>query len=311
MLSRTAASLYWMSRQLERAENMARILDATNSMALMPLTRGAVEELAAPLTISGLQEPFHEHHTELSMDTLLQFFVFDETNDASIFSSIRQARDNALAVRGRINSEIWENINATWLELSQIRRRGLHSYGVKGFFDWIKQRSHLFRGATYGTMLRNDAFHFIRLGTFIERTDNTARILDVKYQIMRSRRADNQAVDFYQWNALLQSLSAYEAYHELYKRGITERNVAELLILSAEMPRSLRFCVGAMMEILELIEGSRGQSAKRQTAELNARLAYGEIDYIFAHGLHEYLTDLLRRISTIGENIHRDYWEGA
>ncbi len=311
MLSRTAANLYWMSRQLERAENMARVLDATNSMALMPLARGASEELAAPLTITGLVDAFHEHHDHLGMDTLLQFLVFDENNDGSIFSLIRSARDNALSVRGRINTEIWENINATWIELAQIRRRGLRSYGVKGFFDWIKQRSHLFRGATYGTMLRNDAFHFMRLGTFIERADNTARILDVKYQIMRSRRADNQAIDFYQWNALLQSLSAYEAYYELYKHGINERNVAELLILSAEMPRSLRCCTGAMIEILGLIEGSRGQSAKRLTAELHARLNYGEIDFIFEFGLHRYLTDLLRRVNAIGEHIHRDYWEGA
>ena len=311
MLSRTANSIYWMARSLERAENLTRLLDVSHNMSLMPNSKGGQQELLAPLTITGRQDQFREAYPQLNAEALLEFFLFDEANDGSIFSCIRSARDNAHSVRDKLSSEAWESINATWLELRHRRQRGINHEGVKSLIDWIKQRSHEFRGAAYGTMLHNNVFHFMRLGTFIERADNTARILRVKLEVMESQHNSNHAIDFYQWNALLQSLGAYEAYHDKYTGGLTTRNVTELMILSAELPRSLRYCIGALMSQLIAIEGDQGQAAKRLCAELHARLEYGEVDFITRFGLHEYLNDLLRRIHTIGDEIHRSYWEGA
>jgi len=310
MLSRTAANLYWLSRMLERGENTARLLDASYTMSLMPRSRRAKRELAATLAITGLESAFYEHYELLDADNLMLFFILDERNSSSIFSSLRQARDSALSVRGELSRDVWESINATWIEIQAIRRRGLPSLGVKGFFEWITQQSHMFRGAVYGTTERNDTFNFMRLGTHIERFDNTARILDVRYEAMKRSRSSNEAVDFYQWNALLQSLSAYEAYHERYKRGINDRNVAELLILGAKIPRSLRWCAEEIGTTLDKIEGSRGLTAKRLSAELIAQLRYGAIDDIIETGLHRHLTDLLRQVNRIGSEVHRSYWQG-
>lgn len=310
MLSRTAANLYWLSRMMERGENTARLLDASYTMSLMPRSRRAKRELAATLAITGLDELFDEHYESLDADALMEFFIFDERNPSSIFSSLRMARDNALSVRGELSRDVWESINGTWLELQAIRRRERHALSIKGFFEWITQQSHMFRGAVYGTTERNDTFNFMRLGTHIERADNTARILDVRYEAMKRSRSSNEAVDFYQWNALLQSLSAYEAYHERYKRGINDRNVAELLILGAEIPRSLRWCSDQIGATLEQIEGNRGMTAKRLAAELIAQLRYSGIDEIIEIGLHRYLTELLRQVNRVGSEVHRSYWQG-
>lgn len=311
MLSRTASNIYWMARNLERAENITRLLDVTHNMALMPNSKGGQQELLAPLTITGRLDQFREQHDKVSTEALMEFFLFDELNDGSIFSCIQAARGNAHSVRDNLSSEAWESINTTWLELRHRRQKGTSHEGVKGLLEWVKQRSHEFRGAAYGTMLHNNAFHFMRLGTFIERADNTARILRVKLEVMTSQRDNNQAIDFYQWNALLQSLGAYEAYHYSYTGGLSARNVTELLTLSAELPRSLRYCVGAIMNLLSAIEGNQGLAAKRLCAELHARLEYGEVEFILDFGLQDYLNDLLRRIHNIGDEIHRSYWEGA
>ena len=171
MLSRTASDLYWMSRYLERAENLARMLDISYSLSLMPQDgRGdGLHELAMPLLITGTLDDYLERHGDLHAERLLHFFALDAANPASIYSCLGAARASAHAVRGRITADMWENINATWLEIRGIAEQGLSRYGMSRFCEWIKERSHLFRGASYGTIMRNDAFRFIRLGTFIER----------------------------------------------------------------------------------------------------------------------------------------------
>jgi uncharacterized alpha-E superfamily protein len=310
MLSRTAANLYWMSRYLERAENTARLLDATQTMALMPRSRRARRELTAPLAITGMEELYRERYEELTTGSLMRFFVLDEANYNSIYNCIRMARDNALSVRGELSQDVWESINGAWLEMRAIQRTGDLEQGVKAFFDWMKQQSNTFRGAVHGTTIRDDSFQFMRLGTFLERADNTARILDVRYEVMKRSRSQDEAVDFYQWNALLQSLSAYEIYHEHYRSGINDRNVAELLILSGEVPRSLRWCVGQMLRTLNNIAGGKGMTAKRLAAELWASLQYGEIDHIMSEGIHRYLTKTLESINEIARQVHRSYWQG-
>lgn len=307
MLSRTAAELYWLSRYLERAENTARMLDVAWNLSLIPFSLTARDELSAPLIISGSMEGYLKTHGTLQVHNVLHFFTFDQENSGSIYNSLRMARENAHAVRGKITSEMWEGINTTWIELQEMSSAGLLSIGVSSFFDWVKQRSHLFRGAAYGTIMRNDAFRFLRIGTFIERADNTARILGVRQQA--DTASDSSAVQFYRWNALLRSVGAFEAYREIYSDSISFDHIAELLILRAEMPRSLRSCVEMLCELLPTIEGNAGINAKRQAAVLFARLRYGDIDHIMNVGVQEYLDDFLRRINELADTLRQDYLE--
>ncbi len=306
MLSRTASELFWMARNLERAENTARMLDVTHTMSLMPSIDADHSELIAPLTITGTHEPFLAKYHQVSMANLLQYFCFDEENMSSVFSCLRSARDNAHSVRGKIPAEVWESINSAWIEIKDLRRAGISSSHAQSFFDWIKERSHLFRGSTIGTMMRNDVLWFIRLGTFIERADNTARILNVKYQVIKD---DEDSIrEFYRWNALLRSVGAYEAHQMLYKT-LSRESVAELLILRDEVPRSLRASLEEVESILSRIEGNAGNHPRRLTTILNANLRYGSISEVFEEGVNAYLTRFLNDINDIGQSIHDAYLE--
>lgn len=307
MLSRTAAELYWLSRYLERAENTARMLDVAWNMSLIPFSVTARDELSTPLEISGAKELYTERYGTLQVHNVLHFFTFDQDNPGSIYNSLRVARENAHAVRGKITSEMWESINTTWIELQEMSSAGLLSIGVSTFFDWVKQRSHLFRGAAYGTIMRNDAFRFLRIGTFIERADNTARILGGRAHA--DIAPGTAAVEFYRWNALLRSVGAFEAYREIYSDSLQFDHIVELLILRAEVPRSLRSCVEMLCELLPTIEGNAGLNAKRQAAVLFARLQYGDIHHITDMGVNEYLNDFLRRINELADTLRREYLE--
>jgi uncharacterized alpha-E superfamily protein len=310
MLSRTANNLYWMARYVERAESTARILEVTYRMSLMPQAAELVkQEWFAPLNITGTLFPFSGRYSEVSGHDVLRYMVLDPDNPSSIYSCARGARENARAVRGRITSEMWEVLNSTWLELQNMSESRLDSEGVVQFFDWVKERSHLFRGVTVGTALRDQAFHFNRLGTFVERADNTARILDVKYHVLLPSVQDvGGAVDYYQWAAVLQSVSAFEAYRKVYRDVITPLRVAELMILRRDMPRSLHACMAEAFEILRVLSTPQAAEAVRLAGELNAELEFGRIERIFAAGLHEYLTAFLTRITTLGSEINRGFF---
>ncbi|WP_271007491.1 alpha-E domain-containing protein [Paucibacter sp. B51] len=320
MLSRTAAQLYWMSRYVERAENLVRMLDVTHSLSLLPQSRGAMTELAAPLAVTGTLEAFTASQQPLEAERLFNFMALDLSNPASVLSCLRQARENAHAVRGQITAEMWEAINSTWLEGREFPKRGIAS--VSSFFDWVKERSHLFRGATYGTLQRSDAYCFIRLGTFIERADNTARLLDVKSQLIEPAvdslmpldMPTESAPDFYAWSALLRSLSAFEAYHAVYRDALDSRRVTELLILRPDVPRSLRACCDEIREILPLIEArsgalDAGRQVKLLAGRLALRLAYGEVGEILATGVHRWLTGFLEESAQLSDAIRLAYLE--
>lgn len=234
--------------------------------------------------------------------------ALDEKNPSSIYSCLKWARDNAHAVRWQITSEMWETLNATWIEMRAIPRGRVTGAGATQFFDWVKERSHLFRGVTDGTIVRGEAFNFSRLGTFLERADNTARILDVKYHILLPSVEDvGGALDYYQWTALLRSVSAYETYRQLYRDQIVPIKVAQLLILERRMPRSLAGCFELIIESMDRIRGQGGQSAKRLAYELHARLSYADIEEVFQGGLHEYLTEVLADIGELGSRVQRAY----
>ncbi|KZE24995.1 hypothetical protein AVW16_03930 [Crenobacter luteus] len=307
MLSRTADHLFWMARQMERAENLARLLDVSLAVSMLPQSRGGSADIAAPLALTGMLETYLDRHDAIDARRVLHFMAYDSANPASILSSLKAARDNAHAVRGKITAEMWMSINATWLEARELAAAGGGDF--QGFFDWVKERSHLFRGATHGTCQRTDAFSFIRLGTYLERADNTARLLDVKSQLLG--REDDDSPDYHAWSALLRAVGAFEAYHALYRDALSGRRVAELLLLRPDMPRSLRACFDEIRKWLERLEGDNGRPAKRLATELQAALAYSTVDEIFAEGLHPYLTRMLGAIDRLGGTVQRAYLEAA
>jgi uncharacterized alpha-E superfamily protein len=308
MLSRVADRIFWMSRQMERAENTARILGVTHNLVLFGTDDVQDQNLLAPLSITGTEDGYRERHDQLTLPALIEFMALDEKNPSSIYSCLQWARENAHAVRWLLTSEMWETLNATWIAMHALPRGDVVGSGATEFFDWIKERSHLFRGVTDGTIVRGEAFNFLRLGTFLERADNTARILDVKYHILLPSVQDvGGALDYYQWAALLRSVSSFETYRQLYRDQIFPIKVAELLILERRMPRSLAACFDQVKEALDRIRGQRDEPAKRLGYELHARLSYADIEEVFHGGLHEYLTEVLAEIHELGSRVQRAY----
>jgi uncharacterized alpha-E superfamily protein len=313
MLSRTADHLFWMSRYTERAENTARMLDVHYQMSLLPQSSAVVQQgWEGVLLISELMPDFKARHSEVNVKNVLHFMVRDETNPSSIISCINQARENTRAVRGSITTELWETTNQTWIEAKRKLKAGEFEADPSQFFDWVKYRSHLSRGVTVGTMLADEALHFIRLGTFLERADNTARLLDVKFHAVESdfygaASAKDQELDFYHWSAILRSVSGFEIYRKVYRNVITPERVAELLILRADMPRSLHASLNAMVENLQLVANDQSFETQRTAGKLRAELQFGRIDEILATGLHAYLTQFLDRINNIGGRISQDF----
>jgi len=307
MLSRTADHLFWMARYTERAENTARMLDVNVETGLLPQSAQAAESgWRAMLGISELLHAFDARHGLLSKKEVLDFMVRDPNNPSSIVSCLTQARENARAVRGTLTTEVWETHNATWLELQNKLNSRLLERDPGEFFEWVKYRSHLSRGVTIGTTQKDEAFYFIRLGTFLERADNTARILDVKFHGPQDSEQPLQ-FDFYYWAALLRSVSGFEIYRKVYRDVITPERVAELLILRADMPRSLLACMDEVVGNLKAVGNGTSSETERFAGKLHAELGFGSIEEILAAGLHDYLTQFLERIYELGNRVSRDF----
>jgi uncharacterized alpha-E superfamily protein len=296
-----------MSRYIERAENLARLLDVTWQMSLVPQSLAAANQnWNAIIALNSLEDAFAKKYAEVNADNVLCFMVSDADNTASIHSSLRLARENAHAVRGTVTTEMWETLNSTWLEAREKTFEQILNAGVGEFFEWVKMRSSLTRGTTLGTLLQDEAYQFIRLGTLLERADNTARILDVKYHVLRPH-GDEGATDFYQWGALLRSVSAFEVYRKVYRDVITPERVTELLILRSDMPRSLHFCMNGVVKNLDLIANRHSDETQRHAGMLHAQLHYARVEDILAVGLHPWLTDFMDRIYLLGDGISHDF----
>ena len=284
MLSRTAENLFWMARGMERAENTARMLDVSFRMSLLPSTIDKQALHFEPILdiAPGSGRRFHELYDELNHETIIRYVALEPENGGSIWSLIRSARENARAQRTAISSEAWESLNSTWLQVQNLDFEGLKRWGYRDFFDWVKERSHLFRGVVFGTMLHDDAFRFIRLGTFIERADNTARILDVKYHVLLPQGEEvGGLIDYYQWGALLRSVGAFRAYRNVYRDTVYPWRIAELLILREDMPRSLHHCYHNLIGTLDELAGKKQLECRSLAGQTYARLKYGRISRIF------------------------------
>ncbi|MBX3493188.1 MAG: alpha-E domain-containing protein [Parvibaculum sp.] len=311
MLSRTADNLFWLARYMERAENLARILRVTDRLSLMPSTVDADgSEWHSTVVVSGCEEGFYEKHEEATPENVISYLAFDPDNPSSIRCCIETARRNARAVRTALTTEQWESLNAAWLELPGWNEARVRGSGLHRFLDWVKDRSLLFHGGTVATMLRRDSYYFTRLGTFIERSDNTARILDVKYHLLLPEHAEvGGGIDYYQWAAILRAVSGYRSYHAVYKEGLKPWLIAEFLIMREEMPRSLISCAAEMKDCLDKLGEEYGQrnEAHRMAGQVHSRLRFGKIEDVFRQGLHEFLTEHIAQNDRLGVEISRGY----
>jgi uncharacterized alpha-E superfamily protein len=307
MLSSTAKNLYWMARYIQRAENTARVLEATNRMALLS---SSDREWRSVPAIYGLEAPFADRHASPNMQDLLHFMTMDEVNPSSVVSCFRAARNNARDERNNLTIDLWESLNGTWLDLQGMTRTARDGVDYRQFLDWTKKQALMATGAAQSTLLRDDAYNFVMLGLQIERADNTARILDVKYHILlpKGERVGG-SLDYYQWAEVLSCIGAYRTYRRVYSSKIEPWRVAELMILRHDLPRSLRFCLSQIdSNLAQLAElyGARGE-ATRLAGKLHSKLRYGRIDSIFQDGLHEYLTDFISGSARLSQEIGRQF----
>jgi uncharacterized alpha-E superfamily protein len=306
-----------MSRYMERAENTARMLDVNYQTALLPQSAAVAEQgWRGLLSISELSGDYATRYGDIDARKVMDFMLRDERNPSSIYCCLRAARENARAVRGALTTEVWETTNHTWLEFNSLMRERSFERDPSAMFEWVKFRSHLSRGVQVGTMLQDEALHFVRIGTFLERADNTARLLDVKFHAVESDfygAADARDIeyDFYHWSAILRSVSGFEVYRKVYRNVIQPEKVAELLILRPDMPRSLAACTNEVIANLGLVASDQSSETLRRAGRLRADLQYGRIDEILATGLHAYLTQFLDRVSDLGAGISRDFLVAA
>ncbi len=331
MLSRTADHLFWMARYMERAENTARMLDVNLQTSLLPQSANRAEAgWRGLLGISELEDNFKRKYGEVNAHNVMHFMVRDENNLSSILNCLRAARENARAVRGALTTEVWETQNQTWLGFLKQLNSGAFERDPASLFDWVKYRSHLSRGVRTGTMLEDEAMYFLRLGTFLERADNTARLLDAKLHALggaftqphngngngnghhaqaqsQGGPHESQEVDFYYWSAVLRSVSAFEIYRRVYRNVIRPEKVAELLILRPDMPRSLLACLNGIMEQLQLVANDHSRETMRLAGKLQAQLRWGTIEEIMEEGLHDYLVEFLRNVGDLGVGISQDF----
>ncbi|HEY1765270.1 MAG TPA: alpha-E domain-containing protein [Opitutaceae bacterium] len=311
MLSRVAHSLYWMSRYIERAENIARLLEVNLQFILDFRGYNDIhlkEHWGSILASSGDGEAFEKHYEAADSRSVTEFFAFDLRNPNSILACVFAARENARMIRDQISIEMWETINELYLFLKSRSTNDVWIAGPYEFFQDIKRNSHLFQGLTDSTYSRSEGWEFIQFGKFVERANKTARILDVKYHILLPNTTDvGGALDTAQWQAVLRSASALEAYRRFYVREILPWKVAEFLIFSDSFPRSMHFCVSQIDEFLRRILGESGARPRTEAARASRRLLANlqslTIDEVLKEGLHEFLVETAQTIDRISEEV--------
>ncbi len=307
MLARTADNLFWLTRYMERADYLARLLQVAGQMNAVRVDDNRNSEWESAIAAAGTRGRYYARHDTAEEATVIDFLAFDTRNPSSIVSCIRAARRNARAVRAALTSDMWEAVNTTWQELGGDRAASLDEDQRASFLDAVKARVGLFHGVCSNTMLRRDGFHFARVGQFLERADNTARLLDVKYHVRLPQVSDvGGVIDYYQWLAILRVVGARRAYRVLFKGQVEPAQVAELLVMREEFPRSLAFCYQQITLHLDAINSQdpkRSAEAKRQAHSLYADLRYARVERIIADGLHEYLINLIARTETLGTEI--------
>jgi uncharacterized alpha-E superfamily protein len=312
MLSRIADSLFWLARYMERAEDTARILDVNYHMLLEESAKFYKLRWDPLLVMAGEEPRFRTLYEEANAHTVFEFLAFRQDNPNSILQCISKARENARTIRDRLSREMWEDINGLYHAVNTFDPRQEITGGPHRFCDVVKFGSHRFHGVADATMPHDEGWQFLRLGCYLERAEMTTRLVDVQYQYLLESPQLVGPPDNHQWMAVLKSVGAYEAYHRKYYSQIQPEQVAEMLILHAEHPRSIRFSVNEIATGLRLLSntapGSYSNEAERQTGKLLDSLRYDRIEEIFERGLHAYLSELLGSCLRIGEDIARSYF---
>lgn len=311
MLARTAESLFWLARYMERADYVARLLQVAGHMNAVRVDAEHSSEWESAIIASGCSDDYFAKHEQADEASVIQFLAFEKDNPSSIVNCIDVARRNARAVRTALTADMWEAVNSSWQELAAYRSAPMTEDLLTEFLDWVKARVGLFHGVCSNTMLRRDGFHFERMGQFLERADNTARLLDVKYHVKLPQLSDvGGVIDYYQWLAILRVVGARRAYRVLFKGQVEPAQVAELLITRNEFPRSLSFCYQNITQHMDAIEDRNPQrtaEASRQAHSVYADLHFASVDRVIGEGLHEYLTDVIERTETLGAAISEAY----
>ncbi len=310
MLSRVADAIYWMSRYIERAENLARFMDVTfNLMLDLPQSH---QNAWAPLVYTtGDHEYFREKYGDANQSSVIEFLAFDQDYPGSIRSCVKFARENARSVRETISSEMWEQLNLFYYMVREASANDRIKASPLDFFQEIKQASHLFKGITDATMSRGEGWNFSRLGRLLERADKTSRILDVKYYLLLPTVHDvGSPTDDLQWQAVLRSVSAMEMYSKQF-HAITPSKVAQFLILDRHFPRAINYSVTGVEHALHAISGTPmdtfRNSAEQRVGQLRSELAYTTVDDVIQQGLHEFLDLLQTKLNKIGSAVHETF----
>lgn len=308
MLGKTAGGLFWMCRYLERSANNARLIEAGTRMT-MTRSSAADAEWASVLATANVRKIYSERHDEIERSAVIDYILRDKSNPSSVMSVVEAARNNARMVRVALTREVWEAVNDTWMKLKDALARPVRETDLPNVLELIRQQSAQVRGALHGTMLRNDIFNFCRIGTFLERTDNVARILDVKYYVLLpSVSMVGTSIDNYQWEAILRSAAAERSFAWLNKES-GPRAIAEFLILDGRLPRSLAFCYSNLAQNLGYLEAEYGEArpSRAMCEETVKRLTSTDIETIFDGGLHEFIQSIVRANNALGLQIEKDY----
>ncbi len=309
MLGRTANGLYWMFRYIERAENIARLIDAGLRMSLTH-SAGEQGDWDSVLQSAGMRKTYDESHEEITGPETVDFLLRSKNNPSSVMGCIDSARNNGRMVRTALTRESWEAMNEFWIDMKQVLARKVRQQDLPAVINSIKRGAGLVRGAFHGTTLRNEGYNFSRMGTFIERADNTARILDVKYYVLLpSVSYVGSSLDNVQWESILRSVSAYRAFGWAYDAEVSASNIADFLILNSQMPRSLHYCYEKICSNLGYLAKQYGQkmAAHNTAAETLKSLQKGSIEDIMDHGLHEFIEEFIRQNNQLGIDISEGY----
>lgn len=309
MLGKTAGALFWMFRYVERSENIARLTEAGSYIALTR-SKSAEDEWASILKAAGIDGLYETLHGDYHGPSVINFLLRERENPSSVLSTIDLARSNARTARTALTREVWEAVNESWLRICEALRDPVTHKTMPDILSLIKRQTALVHGALHGTMLRNDIFDFARLGTFIERADSTARILDVKYHVLLPSIAlVGGSLDNVQWETILRCVSAVRSYKWVNKGAVTPKGIAQFLILDDSMPRSLAFCQGEVAHNLAHLARAYAYTppSHTQSLALSSQLKGQTIDDVFDYGLHEYIVAFLRDNLALAAQIETDY----
>jgi uncharacterized alpha-E superfamily protein len=306
MLSRTADHLYWMSRYLERAVNLARMVDAHQRLALLPRAPEAVlQGWQATLVSLGMDDAYRELRGAVTPRAAFDFIAFDRDHPGSILQCLRTARENARAVRGSITSDMWETLNATYLESVTFSSK-MPDAARGEFLEWVKYRAHLTRGITSGTLLRDESAHFTNIGTFLERADNTTRMLEVRWRDP-GRDGERLTEQASEWAVLLRAMSAFEMFRRLYRDSVTPLRVTQMLLMRDDLPQGVHRCLDELQSNLAAVANSQSRETLRRMGELHAQFHFGRFEELCAEGVALFLDRFQERLRDLGERIANDF----